>query len=62
MAAKSVLKKLKQPSFAANVSREDIQAGAELLGMPLPELIEHGIKALEPAVEGLGLTPPAGER
>lgn len=62
MSRKSVIKKLKERSFAANVSREDIHAGAELLDMPLGELIDHGIEALKPAAEPLGLTPPAGER
>jgi predicted hydrolase (HD superfamily) len=60
MKVKSVTKKLKERSFAANVNRQDIQAGADLLGMPLAELIEHGIAALRPAVEELGLAPPSG--
>jgi len=36
---KSVTKKLKDRSFAANVSREDIEKGAEYIGKPLNEHI-----------------------
>ncbi len=52
---KSVLKKLKQPSFAAAVSREDIAAGPELVGLPLEEHIRHCIAALQGAAPQLGL-------
>lgn len=55
MKAKSVIKKLKQKSFAAAVSREDIYAGAELLDIPLGEHIEHCIAALRDIAEELGL-------
>ncbi|MCL1880109.1 MAG: HD domain-containing protein [Actinomycetia bacterium] len=43
---KSVKKKFKQPSFAAGVSRETIQAGADKLGWTLDELIEQTIQAM----------------
>ncbi len=46
MKAKSVLKKLKQKSFAAKVDREEIRVGAELLGVPLNEHIDFIIGAL----------------
>ena len=46
MTPKSVRKKLKQPSFAAAVSREDVARGAEELGVELDELIEQVIGAL----------------
>ncbi|MCL4179005.1 MAG: HDIG domain-containing protein [Verrucomicrobia bacterium] len=46
MTASSVRKKLKQKSFAAAVSREDIQRGAELLGLSLDDHITHVIQAL----------------
>ncbi len=62
MSVKSAKKKLKEKAFAANVSREDIHAGTELLDMPLAELIEHGIAALKPAADALGLTPPPDAR
>ncbi|MFQ6048297.1 MAG: HDIG domain-containing metalloprotein [Phycisphaerae bacterium] len=51
----SVRKKLKQPSFAAAVSRDDIFAGAELLGIDLDEHIGHCVAALQPIAEQLGL-------
>jgi putative nucleotidyltransferase with HDIG domain len=53
--AKSVRKKLRQPSFAAAVSREDIERGAEALGVELGELIEAVIAALEPHAQALGI-------
>ena len=37
--APSVRKKLKDKAFARGVSREDVQLGAEELGVPLDELI-----------------------
>lgn len=51
----SVKKKLKQPSFAAAVSREDIHKGAELLGLSLDEHIANVVSALHPIAEQLGL-------
>lgn len=52
---KSVKKKLKQGSFAAAVSREDISAGPELVGMELDEHIGECIRALELSAAALGL-------
>ena len=46
MTPKSVKKKLKQPSFAAAVSREDIHQGAEDLGVDLDEHLTVVISAL----------------
>ena len=40
MDAKSILKKLKTPSFAAQVSREDIQDAVGRISTPLEELID----------------------
>jgi putative nucleotidyltransferase with HDIG domain len=52
---KSVKKKLKDKAFARNVSREDIQAGAEELGVSLDEHIGFCIKAMSENRETLGL-------
>jgi putative nucleotidyltransferase with HDIG domain len=59
MTPKSVRKKLKQPSFAAAVSREDVSRGAHELGVELDELIGQVVEALAPhaAVLGLGDRP-----
>jgi putative nucleotidyltransferase with HDIG domain len=57
---KSVRKKLKQPSFAAAVSRDDVVRGAEELGVELDELIESIVSALGPLAGELGL-PVGGE-
>jgi putative nucleotidyltransferase with HDIG domain len=46
MTPKSVKKKMKQPSFAAAVSRDDMIAGAEGLGVPFDEHVETVIAAL----------------
>ena len=55
MTPKSVKKKLKQPSFAAAVNREEMQAGAEALGEDFDEHLAFVIGALEPHAEALGL-------
>jgi putative nucleotidyltransferase with HDIG domain len=52
---KSVKKKLKQPSFAAGVSRDDVYRGAELLELELDEHIANVIAALQPLAGELGL-------
>jgi putative nucleotidyltransferase with HDIG domain len=49
MEPKSVKKKLKQPSFAAGVHRDEVYAGAELLGLDLDEHIRNVIAALQAA-------------
>ncbi|HSC74106.1 MAG TPA: HDIG domain-containing protein [Gaiellaceae bacterium] len=46
---KSVKKKLKQPSFAAGVHRDEVYAGAEGLGLDLDEHIRNVISALQEA-------------
>ncbi len=53
---KSVKKKLKQPSFAAGVHRDEVYAGAELLGLDLDEHIANVIEAMRDAAPELGLT------
>ena len=55
MTARSVRKKLKQPSFAAAVNREDVTRGALELGVELDELIEQVIAALAARSGELGL-------
>ena len=55
LTAKSVRKKLKQPSFAAAVHREDITRGAAELGVQLDELVAEVIAALEPLAVELGV-------
>ncbi len=52
---KSVRKKLKQPSFAAGVHRDEVYAGAELLGLELDEHIANVVAALQPIARELGL-------
>jgi putative nucleotidyltransferase with HDIG domain len=52
---KSVKKKLKQPSFAAGVHRDEVYAGAELLGLELDEHIANVVAALQPISAELGL-------
>ena len=60
MTPKSVKKKLRQPSFAAAVSREDVARGAEELGVELDELIAQVIAALATRADDLGVAR-AGE-
>jgi len=56
---KSVRKKLKQPSFAAGVNRDDVYEGAELLGLELDEHIANVIAALQPIAGELGIRTEA---
>jgi putative nucleotidyltransferase with HDIG domain len=52
---KSVRKKLKQPSFAAGVNRDDVTNGAEDLGVDLNEHIAFVTEAMRPIARELGL-------
>jgi putative nucleotidyltransferase with HDIG domain len=61
LTAKSVRKKLKQPSFAAAVDRDDITATAAALGVELDEHITFVIGALLPHADELGLRGTAAE-
>jgi predicted hydrolase (HD superfamily) len=51
----AVRKKMKDKAFARAVSREDIARGAEMLGLPLEELIEQVIAALRDGADQLGV-------
>jgi putative nucleotidyltransferase with HDIG domain len=53
--ARSVRKKLKQPSFAKGVNRDDVVRGAQELGVDLDEHITFVIEALRPISAELGL-------
>jgi len=54
---KSVKKKLKQPSFAAGVNRDEVRQGAEELGVDFDEHIANVIAAMETRADELGLGP-----
>jgi putative nucleotidyltransferase with HDIG domain len=56
---KSVKKKLKQPSFAAGVHRDEVYAGAELLGVDLDDHIRTVVAAMQPIAGELGLRTTA---
>ena len=55
MKAKSVMKKWKQPSFAASVNRNIISQGAEYLGMELNELFTDVIMGMREVADEIGL-------
>jgi putative nucleotidyltransferase with HDIG domain len=55
LSAKSVRKKLKQPSFAAAVNRTDVERGADLLEIDFNEHIAFVIASLEPHAVVLGV-------
>ena len=57
MTPKSVKKKLKQPSFAAGVNRDEVRSGAEELGVDFDEHVAFVIAAMEERADELGLGP-----
>jgi putative nucleotidyltransferase with HDIG domain len=57
MAPKSVKKKLKQPSFAAGVNRDEVRLGAEELGVDFDEHVAFVIRAMSERADELGLGP-----
>ena len=57
MTPKSVKKKLKQPSFAAGVNREEVREGADDLGVDFDEHVAFLIGAMEERADELGLGP-----
>jgi putative nucleotidyltransferase with HDIG domain len=56
---KSVKKKMKQPSFAAAVNREEMREGAADLGEDFDEHVAFVIAALQPRADELGLSGEA---
>ncbi len=50
-----VMKKMGQRAFAANVNREEIHEGAELLQLPLPDHIGNVLRAMQGISGQLGL-------
>lgn len=57
MKPKSVKKKLKQPSFAAGVNRDEVRQGAAELGVDFDEHVAFVIAAMEERADELGLRP-----
>ena len=57
LAPKSVRKKLKQPSFAAGVNREEVRQGAAELGIEFDEHVAFVIAAMAERADELGLGP-----
>jgi putative nucleotidyltransferase with HDIG domain len=55
LSAKSVKKKLRQPSFAAAVNRDDVRLGAEQLGVDFDEHVMLLVAGLEERAGELGL-------
>ena len=53
--AGSVVKRMKDKAFARAVSRDDLRAGAELLGLPLAEHIANVIASMRERADVLGL-------
>ena len=52
---KSVVKRMKDKAFARGVKREDLHAGAALLGLPLEEHIGNVIASMREKADVLGL-------
>ena len=57
LAPKSVRKKLKQPSFAAGVNRDEVRQGAEELDVEFDEHVAFVIAAMSERAGELGLQP-----
>jgi putative nucleotidyltransferase with HDIG domain len=53
--AKSVKKKMKDPTFARGVSRDDVRHGCELLGIEMDQHITNVIAAMQPISAELGI-------
>src|SRR6266487_2768711 len=55
--ASTIRKKMKDKAFAHGVHREELVAGAEVLGVPFDEHVEIVRDALKPIAGELGLNP-----
>jgi putative nucleotidyltransferase with HDIG domain len=55
MEAKSVIKKWKDKTFAAGVNRAIIEKGAQMLGVPLADLITDAIMGMREVADRIGL-------
>jgi putative nucleotidyltransferase with HDIG domain len=53
--AKSVVRRMKDKAFAKGVKREDLLAGADMLGLPLEEHISNAIGFMRERADELGL-------
>jgi putative nucleotidyltransferase with HDIG domain len=53
--AGSVIKRMKDKAFARAVSRDDLRAGAEILGLPLADHITNVIESIRERADALGL-------
>jgi len=58
MTPKSVRKKLKAPSFAAGVDRDQVRRGADELGVDFDQHVAFVIEAMAERADELGLAPP----
>lgn len=52
---KSAMKKLRTPSFAAGVNRDDVTHGADLIGVPLEDHVANCLAFMQAAADELGL-------
>src|SRR3954468_15510018 len=57
---KSVKKKLKQPSFAAAIDRDQMRTAADELGVDFDEHLQRVIAAMDARKEAVGLQPRGG--
>jgi predicted hydrolase (HD superfamily) len=56
LAAKSVVKKMKDKAFARGVNRDDVTNGAAMIGVELNQHIDNVIAAMREVASDLGLT------
>jgi uncharacterized protein len=61
MKVSSVKKKLKNKAFAPGVSREEVYAAVETLGLPIDEFIAVAIAGIQQVASDIGLEGPAHE-